>query len=66
MHIGPVIVERDATRIRMTGRFQAEPILNLALLPEGNSAASDGKEGNRSRMGALRITQLGSPGRSNT
>src|ERR1019366_10764722 len=33
MHVGPVIVERDATRIRMPDGFKAEPILNLALLP---------------------------------
>ncbi len=33
MHVGPVIVQRHAPRIRMPGGFQAEPILNLALLP---------------------------------
>ena len=33
MHVGPVIVERHAPWIRMPCGFQAEPILNLALLP---------------------------------
>ncbi len=33
MHVGPVIVQRHAPRIRMPGGFQAEPVLNLALRP---------------------------------
>src|ERR1035441_1402185 len=33
MDIGPVIVERDAARIGMTGGFQAKPVLDLAFLP---------------------------------
>ncbi len=33
MHVGPVIVERNAARIRMPNGFEAKPILNLALLP---------------------------------
>jgi hypothetical protein len=33
MHIGPVIVERHAARIRMPCGFEAEPILNFAFLP---------------------------------
>ena len=33
MHVGPVIVERHAPRIGVPGGFQAEPILNFALLP---------------------------------
>ena len=33
MHVRPVIVERHATRIRMPYGFEAEPILNLSLLP---------------------------------
>src|ERR1035438_3394973 len=33
MHVGPVIVERHAPGIRMPSGFEAEPILNLALLP---------------------------------
>src|ERR1035441_4831890 len=33
MDVGPVVVERDAPWIGMTGGFEAEPILDLALLP---------------------------------
>ncbi len=33
MHVGPVIVQGHAPRIGMSDGFEAEPILNLALLP---------------------------------
>jgi hypothetical protein len=33
MHVGPVIVERDAPRIGMSSGLEAEPVLDFALLP---------------------------------
>src|ERR1035437_2900294 len=33
IHVGPVVVKRDAAWIRMADGFEAEPILNLTLLP---------------------------------
>ena len=68
MHVGPVIVERHAARIRMADGFEAEPILNLALLPvDGRQLRGQRREGGMSSgMGAFRITQVGSPGRSKT
>src|ERR1017187_4663016 len=45
MDVGPVVVERDAPWIGMTGGFEAEPVLDLALLPvDGGQLGGEGRE----------------------
>ncbi len=68
MHIGPVIVERHSARIGMPCGFESEPILNFAFLPiDGGLLRCQRRErGMVNGMGALRITQDGSPTRSKT
>ena len=57
MDVGPVVVEGDAAGIGMVLGDQAEPVLDLALLPVhgGDSAASEGKCGAAAGTGARRI-----------
>ena len=45
MHVGPVVVQGDAAGIGMAVGFQAEPILDLALLPvDGRDFGGDGRK----------------------
>src|SRR5450759_1345562 len=48
MHVGPVVVERDAPWIGMAGGFEAEPVLDLAFLPVDRGQA--GGERRESRL----------------
>src|SRR5271157_5889702 len=45
MDVGPVVVERDPPRIGMTRGFEAEPVLDLALLPvDGGQLSGERRE----------------------
>src|ERR1019366_7156753 len=45
MDVGPVVMERDAPRIGMTSGFEAEPVLDLALLPvDGGQLGGERRE----------------------
>ncbi len=47
VHVRPVIVQRDAARIGVPLRDQAEPILDLALLPVGGGNGGGQRRENR-------------------